>query len=58
MLRDKLAKADIGLVMVQNQGALEFLAQDGYGIVPPDVPVLATLISNPAVAWRGPPPRC
>ena len=56
VLREKLAKADIGLVMVQNQGALEFLAQDGYGIVPPDVPVLATLISNPAVAWRGPPP--
>jgi len=56
VLRDKLAQADIGLVIVQNQGALEFVAQEGYGIVPPDVPVLATLISNPTVAWHGPPP--
>lgn len=53
VLRDKLAQADIGLVIVQNQGALEFVAQEGYGIVPPDVPVLATLISNPTVAWHG-----
>ena len=52
-LREKLSSVNIGLVVTQNQSALEFLAQEGYGIVPPDVPVLATLVSNRAVQWRG-----
>ena len=54
-LREKLAKVNIALVITQNQSALEFLAQEGYGIVPPDVPVLTTLVSNRAVQWRGAP---
>ena len=54
-LREKLAKVNIGLVVTQNQSALEFLAHEGYGIVPSDVPVLTTLVSNRAVQWRGTP---
>ena len=54
-LREKLANANIGLVITQNQLALEFLAQEGYDLVPPYVPVLTTQISNPSVSWRGPP---
>ena len=41
-LRQKLAKINIGLVIAQNQLALEFLANEGYGIVPSDVPILTT----------------
>ena len=55
-LREKLAKVNICLVVTQNQASLEFLAHDGYGIAPPDVPVLTTLVSNSAVQWRGAPP--
>ena len=55
LLRSKLSKLNIGVVITQNQAALEFLAQEGYGLVPPNVPVVATLVSNPVVSWRGPP---
>lgn len=55
LLRNKISNIKIGLVITQNQAALEFLAQEGYGLVPLDVPVLAALVSNPAVHWRGPP---
>ena len=55
LLREKIAKANIGLVVIQNQSALEFFADECYGMVPDDVPVLATQISNPEVTWRGPP---
>ncbi len=54
LLREKVDKANVGLVVVQNQEALEFLAQEGNGIVPPEIPVLGSLLSNPAVSWRGP----
>ena len=54
LLRHKISQADIGLVITQNQAALEFIAQEGHSIVPADVPVLATLVSNPAIAWQGP----
>lgn len=54
LLREKLAKANVGLVVAQTQEALEFLAQEGDGIVPLEVPILASLLSNPAVSWRGP----
>lgn len=50
LLRDKLARTDVGLVIAQNQAALEFLAQEGSDLVPPGVPVLATLITKPALA--------
>ena len=54
-LSEKVGKVNFGLVVTQNQPALEFLAQEGYGIVPPDVPVLTTLVANRAVKWRGAP---
>ena len=54
-LRQKLAKVNIGLVIAQNQLALEFLAREGYGIVPPDVPILTTLFSKLDVQWPGSP---
>lgn len=57
VLKEKIARADIGLVVVQNQTALEFFAAECSGMVPLDVPVLATQISNPAVEWRGAPHR-
>lgn len=55
VLQEKIARADIGLVVVQNQAALEFFANECAGMVPYEVPVLATQISNPAVLWRGRP---
>ncbi|MTJ91510.1 MAG: response regulator [Desulfovibrio sp.] len=55
LLRNKISRANIGVVITQNQAALDFLAQEGYGFVPPHVPVLATLVSTPVVSWRGPP---
>ena len=54
LLRHKISQANIGLVITQNQAALEFIAQEGNSLVPADVPVLATLVSNPAIAWHGP----
>ena len=54
-LRQKLAKVNICLVIAQNQLALEFLAREGYGIVPPDVPILTTLFSKLDVQWPGTP---
>ena len=55
LLREKLAGKTIGLVITENQAALEFLAQEGYDLLPPGLPVLSTLIINPSVAWRGTP---
>ena len=54
LLRHKISQANIGLVITQNQAALEFIAQEGNSLMPADVPVLATLVSNPAIAWHGP----
>ena len=55
LLRDKLAEANVGLVMVINQPALEFLAQEGNDLAPAGAPVLATFVQKPAVTWRGTP---
>jgi len=52
-LRGQIAQVDIGLVLVQSQRALEFFAQEGADLVPPGTPVLATMITNPEVQWRG-----
>lgn len=57
LLRQKLAQRNIGLVIAQNQEALNFLAQDGADLMPPGVPVLSTLVATQAVAWRGAPHR-
>ena len=54
LLRHKISQANIGLVITQNQAALEFIAQEGNSLVPADVPVLATLVSNAAITWHGP----
>ncbi|MDI1246038.1 MAG: response regulator, partial [Rhodoferax sp.] len=55
MLRDKFAKRNIGLVIAQNQAALDFLAEEGSDFAAPDTPVLSALIARPQVAWRGTP---
>jgi hypothetical protein len=55
LLRDKLAKVRLGLVIAVNQGALEFLAQEGRELVPPGTPILTTFSQLPAVSWHGAP---
>lgn len=57
LLHEKLDGKTIGLVITENQSALEFLAQDGYDLLPSGLPVLSTLITTPSVAWRGTPHR-
>ena len=41
MLRDKLANRQVGVVIATNQWGLDFLAQEGSQLAPPDVPVLS-----------------
>ena len=55
LLREKLAKANLSLVIVANQAALQFLAQEGYDLVPANTPVLTALSRKSTVAWRGAP---
>ncbi|MFD2232257.1 response regulator [Phaeospirillum tilakii] len=55
LVREKLAGKNVGLVITENQAALEFLAQEGYDLLPSGLPVLSTLIVSPSVAWRGAP---
>ena len=52
LLHKKYASKPIGLVLAQNQAALDFLAQHGDALLPPGQPVVATLIANPEVAWH------
>ena len=54
-LRSKLRRANIGLAVVINQAALDFLARDGENFLAPDVPVLTAIVPNTAVSWKGPP---
>jgi PAS domain S-box-containing protein len=55
LLRDKFAKTRVGFIIVANQEALQFLALEGYDLVPADTPVLTALTQKSAVAWRGAP---
>jgi len=55
-LRDKLAKVNLGLVIVTSSTALKFLAQEAYDLITPCTPVLTTLVQVPVVQWRGTPP--
>ena len=55
LLRDKFAKIHFGFVIAANQEALQFLAQEGYDLVPSDTPVLTALTRKAAVTWRGAP---
>ncbi len=52
LMEKKYASKHIGLVLAQNQAALDFLAQHGNRFLPPGQPVVATLIANPEVAWH------
>ena len=40
---------NIGLVIAQNQWALDFLAEHGGDLLPPGLPVLSTLVATPPV---------
>jgi PAS domain S-box-containing protein len=55
LLRDKFSKTQVGFIIVANQEALQFLAQEGYDLVPADTPVLTALTQKSAVAWRSAP---
>ena len=55
LLRDKFATVNLGLVIVMNPAGLEFLAHEGNGLVPPDVPVLLSLVRREQVAWDNAP---
>lgn len=55
LLRDKFAKTHLGFIIVANQEALQFLAQEGRDLVPANTPVLTALTQKSAVAWRGTP---
>ena len=57
LMQTKYTSKSIGLVLAQNQAALEFLAQAGNRLLPPDLPVLATLVATPELTWRGEPHR-
>ena len=57
LLREKFARRKLGLVIAQNQWALDFLTQHGGDLLPPGLPVLSTLVATPPVAWRGTPHR-
>ena len=47
LLREKLARTRLGVVIVANQAALQFLAREDDGLVPADTPVLTALALDP-----------
>ncbi|SDI41838.1 Signal transduction histidine kinase [Propionivibrio dicarboxylicus] len=47
LLRDKFAKIPVGLLIVMNQAGLEFLEKEGRDLVPPDVPVILSIVQKP-----------
>ena len=47
LLQQKYAGKHIGLIVAQNQAALDFLADAGYGLLPPGLPVLVTFVGAP-----------
>jgi len=53
LLQGKLANRNLALVITANQRGLDFLAQEGHQIVPPDVPVVAAFGGTSSVQWRG-----
>jgi len=57
LLQQKYAGKHIGLIVAQNQAALDFLADAGYGLLPPGLPVLVTFVGAPPARWRGAPHR-
>jgi signal transduction histidine kinase/CheY-like chemotaxis protein/HPt (histidine-containing phosphotransfer) domain-containing protein len=56
LLRRKMENIDVGLVIVANKYALNFLAEEGHELLPQDVPVLTSLVNDPSAAWKGPHP--
>jgi signal transduction histidine kinase/BarA-like signal transduction histidine kinase len=57
LLQQKYAGKHIGLIVAQNQAALDFLADAGYALLPPGLPVLVTFVGAPPARWRGAPHR-
>ena len=55
LLRNKFAKTNLGLVIVMNQAGLEFIAKEGSDLIPPDVPVLISIVQKTQVAWGNTP---
>jgi signal transduction histidine kinase/DNA-binding response OmpR family regulator len=51
-----MENVDVGLVIVANKYALNFLAEEGQGLLPPGVPVLTSLVNDPSAVWKGAPP--
>ena len=56
LLKDRLRNAKPAVVIVVNQPALGFLANEGRELLPPGVPVLTILVQQPNVPWREAPP--
>ena len=55
LLSVKYARKPIGAVLVQEQPALDFLAQAGKGLLPEGLPLVATLVTTPTLKWQGTP---
>lgn len=55
MLREKLAVRNVELVIAVTQSALDFLAQEGYELAQPGVPILSTIVDTSTIKWRGQP---
>ncbi len=53
LLRRKMENIDVGLVIVANKYVLNFLAEEGHELLPPETPVLTALVNDPAAAWKG-----
>jgi PAS domain S-box-containing protein len=54
LLQAKLRDRPVGMLMVLNQPALEFIAQEGRDLAPPDLPVMTIYVEKPDVPWTGP----
>ena len=54
-LGGRLHGKDVGLVVVINQAALDYLAHEGEHFLAPEVPVVTAYTQNTAVSWQGPP---
>ena len=50
LLRDKLARTEVGFVIAANPAALEFLALEGFNLVPANTPILTALAHDPIAA--------
>ncbi len=54
-LGGRLHGKDVGLVVVINQAALDYLARDGERFLATEAPVITAYAQDTAVSWQGPP---